>query len=190
MPLRLGRVSVRGPRPLSEMRQPDRAIVRAQMDGDPRGAGVARNVGQRLLHDAEQVRFGLIRQAAVESGSVIDLDAGALAETRHQPAQARVETEIVEDGGAQKLGQLAHVGDGLLHQLDAIVQARLIERIGGQGRKIAFDGGKRAAQLVVQFMREAARDRLPGFPAGGRRRGSVRRSAIPSGGRRARRCAR
>ena len=65
--------------------QPDAIAFGAQMDGHARGAGVARDVGQRFLHDAEQVRLGFIGQALVEFGSVIGFDAGALAETG-QPA--------------------------------------------------------------------------------------------------------
>src|SRR5580704_7818298 len=83
--------------------------------------GVAGDVGERLLHDAEQVRFGFVRQTTRELGLVIDLDTSALAKSVGEPAESRVQTEIVEDGRPQEMGELANVGDGCVDQLDAVV---------------------------------------------------------------------
>src|SRR6202041_2276697 len=49
----------------------------AEADGHAGSGGMARDVGQGFLHDAEQVRFGFIRQTLFEFGSVLDFDAGA-----------------------------------------------------------------------------------------------------------------
>lgn len=76
-----------------------------QFDFDAHGRGVARHVCQRRsrneLGDAKQVRLGLIGKAAEAPGCESRLDAGARGETLDEPAQAGLEAEIVEDGGAR-----------------------------------------------------------------------------------------
>src|ERR1035437_3797907 len=61
--------------------QTDVPIFGAEKNCDTRCVGVSRNVGQGLLHDAEQVRLRFIRQAAVEMRAVIDADARPLAKS-------------------------------------------------------------------------------------------------------------
>jgi DNA-binding PucR family transcriptional regulator len=114
--------------------QADLIAAGFQFDFDALGPGVARHVGQRLLRDAEQVRLGLIGKAAGATGFESRLDAGARGEALDQPAQAGLQSEIVEDGGAQKLRHLPHVADGLFHQVQAIGQARVVRLPAGVER--------------------------------------------------------
>ena len=88
------------------------------------GPGVARDIGQRLLRDAEKMSFRFVGEAPGIAGVYRHLDSGARGEAFRQPAQSGLQAEIVEDGGAQQLRHLAHVADGFIHQAEAIGKAR------------------------------------------------------------------
>src|SRR5438105_4030581 len=102
------------------------------------------------------MRLDLIRQTAVELRTIVDVDASALMEVVREPANAGVQPEVIEDGGAQELRELAHAGNGLFHQLQAIVDAGAVRRTRGDRSQVGLDGGERPSQLVVKFVREAA----------------------------------
>ena len=140
------------------------AAVARKFDRDARGARMPGDVGQRLLHDAKQVRLGLIGEPSVKAGFVVHLDAGALAKPLSQPADARVQAEVVENRGPQQVRKLADILDRLIDQPAAIFQAR---RIGRRRRiergHVGFDRRERLAELIVQFMRETPRRRFLAF---------------------------
>ena len=71
-----------------------------QLNIHSRGTGMPGNIGQRLLHDAEQMRFGLIGQASVEAGLVVNIDTGPLAKSLGQPSNAGVEASLYKRSAA------------------------------------------------------------------------------------------
>src|SRR5271170_6404378 len=100
--------------------------------------------------------LGFVGETRGEFGRINYFDAGAFVKAIGEPADAGVQAEIVQDGGAQELGKFADAVNGILHQLDAIVDAGAVGGVLRQGEQVGFDRRQRASQLVVQFVREAA----------------------------------
>lgn len=126
---------------------------------DACGVGVAGDVGERFLCDAEQVGFRFIGEADGDGGVVVDFDAGPFIETLALPAEAGVESEIVEDSGTEELGELSHVLDGFVDEMEAVFEAAAGLAC-GEGDEIGFYRRERLAKLVVEFMGEAAGGRF------------------------------
>ena len=59
-------------------------------------------------------------EAVLETGFVVDGDSGALGEFFCEPAEAGVEAEVVQDDGAEKLGEFANVGDGFVDEMEVV----------------------------------------------------------------------
>lgn len=146
---------------LSIVADPETHLVAilVKADFDAGGLGVAGDVGERFLGDAEEMGFGFVGEADREGRVISDFDAGAFVEAFALPAEAGVETEVVKDGGAKELGEFADVFDGLVDQLQAVVDAAIGGR-GGEGGEVGLDGGEGLAEFVVEFVGEAAGGRF------------------------------
>src|ERR1700681_3684002 len=83
--------------------QMDILSSRPQADGHVAGARVAGDGGERPLDDAKQVGLCLVGKTAGELGAVFHVDVGPFAKAFGQPTQARIESKVVEYGGAQQL---------------------------------------------------------------------------------------
>ena len=105
--------------------EPHFSIHALQVDTHRGRLGVARHVGQRLLGDPEQVRFGLVGHARFEVRLEGYLQTRSLLNAVAEPAQAGLQTEIVEDRRPQQLRKFAHIANGLVDQLDGILDPRL-----------------------------------------------------------------
>src|ERR1017187_2747554 len=102
---------------------------------------MTRDIGQGLLRDAEEMRFGFVGQAARVTGVHRYLDSGARGEAIRQPAQSCLQPKIVEDGGAQQLRHLPHIADGFIHQVEAIGKPR------APVRSTLASGGSQRAEI-------------------------------------------
>ena len=134
--------------------QPDFVRIRRQRHAHAPRARMPRNVRQRLLRDAEEMRLCLVRVTAHAGRGELNFKLGALRELLHQPAQPGVEAEVVENYRPKQLRQLAHIGDGFVPELKAIVPHGF--EVGRAAlREIGTHRRQRLPQFVVQFMGKA-----------------------------------
>ncbi len=113
------------PLPLSRMLKVTRPFWRAKSTLHLARLRVPSDVGERFLGDAEEIRLGLIGQALIRQSALIAHgDARALGEAFGQGAERGIDTKIVKHGGAEQLRHLAHIVNGLIDQMHAIVYAR------------------------------------------------------------------
>src|SRR5580658_410512 len=130
------------------------AALPVQLHNGVACAGMPRHIGERLLRQAEQVRFGIVGQASGNSGLEFRLDSSAMREAFAEPAQRGFQAKIVKNCGTQQLRHLPYIADGFVHQSQAVVQTRWIDRayrlpIGAEGRQIGLDGCQRLPEFVV-----------------------------------------
>ena len=125
------------------------------------GGGVLVDVVQRLLHDAEGLRFDLVRQP---SGVHADGAERGRDPERRRPvgdrlAQHRQEPQLVEAGGTeiaqQEVDVLVDAFGGLLDGVDATVQLFVFGRTGGQPFQLEAQRRDLLAEIVVDVPRDA-----------------------------------
>ena len=79
------------------------------------GAGVARHVAQRFLHDSIDVNGRLGRKQAVgELALVMHLDTRLARELVREPPQGLFQAEIIQNGGTKNLRLVANASAGYL----------------------------------------------------------------------------
>src|SRR5207247_411201 len=119
---------------------------------------VARDVGERLLHDA--IDRGLDRRGQSLGDSLAGerrRDAVALLEVLQAGLQRRHETVVVEHGGAEELRELAQLGDGPGNQPACVGGAR--SQLAERGWELLLDrlevGGDPRQRLTDAFVQVA-----------------------------------
>ena len=135
----------------------------AQRDHDAVGAGVAGDVVQRLLEDAEGRDLDRRQQSLALAVEIeLDRDAGLLLERFGLPLDRRRQPEVVEQTGTQLRGDPAHAGDHLveqrLHRHGATRQARAgALQLALERHQVELE----RRELVTQLVLDLARDRSP-----------------------------
>src|SRR5436190_1583621 len=94
--------------------EPEHAFGRDELYLYLGGLRMTGNVSQRFLGDAKQLSFAFVTKPAAERSIQLDGNPGSLRKPIRQPAQARVQSEIIQDAGSKKLGYLANVLDSVL----------------------------------------------------------------------------
>src|SRR6185369_7465008 len=89
--------------------KPEHAFGRDELYLYLGGLRMTGNVGQRFLRDPKQLSLALVTKPAAERGIQLDWNPGSLGKPIRQPAQARVQSEIIQNTGSKKLGYLANV---------------------------------------------------------------------------------
>src|SRR5919197_1216723 len=138
-----------------------------QHDSDGLRMGVARNVGQGFLTDAEQrsphVRPDLEAPTGRRDRAA---DAGALLELFRVPLHGGDEAQVVQDRGPELTGDPAHVVDRLVHDgaqggdLRRLASRDVAEPL-GEASELELQAGQRLAELVVDLPRDAGPLLLP-----------------------------
>ena len=95
--------------------------VAAQLDEHAPRLGVARDVGERLLGDAEAAGFYRRRQPFGEISDLeIEFQPAALREPARVASQGRRQSEIVEDGRVQVQREIADLLEQVVDDIDAL----------------------------------------------------------------------
>jgi hypothetical protein len=148
---------------LTEIADFDEEAGAVESDMDVRGlaAGVAVNIGQTFLDDAEDGEFQVVGQAVEFGDGKINLNRGALLQTLDIPSQSGAEAEFIEQRGmkqirrgAKFLIQFAGEGEGFLYgfakfRAGVFDFSRDLTEIHGQG-------SDDLAGAIVHFAGEAA----------------------------------
>ena len=88
----------------------------AQAHVNPRGLGVPRDVGQRLLQDAEHSGSALlIPLQLLDVAGELRLDAGARLELLQLPFDGRLQAEVLQELRAHLRDDLPHCAHALVH---------------------------------------------------------------------------
>src|SRR6056297_2135576 len=137
------------------------AGVAAQVDMDAGRAGMALDIGERLLRHAVERDLGLVVEPVAEHHRVeFGGDAGATAEILRERLERGTEAEVVERAGAQVAADAAHLLDG-----GGEVRGTAVERVSGarvargqpppRGCERIAHADEDLADAVVQFARDA-----------------------------------
>ena len=137
------------------------ALVRLQLHLDALGARVARDVGERLLRDAEEVGFGLVGQAAGEVRleiTSIPVRAVKPSASQRRPASRPKSSRMVGRSSCDIWRTLPMASSTRRRQSSR--RARFTCPPASSAARLVFIGGERLAQFVVQLVREAPRGGL------------------------------
>ena len=135
------------------------------------GAGVAGNVGEGLLDEAEDDRFEFGCEALRRKHHVeFEGDAGLLAEAPGMPCEGRFEPEIIEDARTELQGKFADRGEKFVGERKGFAKRG---RGGAGGFELKAKTGEQLADLVVEFLSQTTTFFLAGpEQAGGKALGA------------------
>ena len=90
-------------------------------------SGMTVHIGQAFLQHPKQDQFGRFRKPARSIVNVqVDIDAAALSESLYEPAGSRVQARLVEKRRVQQMRNRPRFRDGIIQQLDAVLQSRIV----------------------------------------------------------------
>ena len=116
-----------------------------------------RDIGESLLQRPVDGQLGILREAWQRAaGADPGLDAGALAEVGDQRAKGRHESQVVQQRGAEVVGDAADAPDPGVDQLQRPIEARRQRRVGllAQEAELQLDRREELGCLVMQGQRE------------------------------------
>jgi hypothetical protein len=123
-------------------------------------AGMARDVGQRLLHDPIRGRLHSLGEAAPFEPLLLEvhLDAALGMDALHQPRHRGPQPELVEHRRAQVEGEVANLADEVVKQRLGFGEPGAHDVGGTAGRNAEHqaDAGQELADFVVQLARHSA----------------------------------
>src|SRR5881392_1634037 len=132
-------------------RQQQRAVRLAELDLDDPSLRVTDDVRERLLRDAEARRFHRDRWAARERGErEAEVEPGALGFALHVPTQRCIQAELVEQRGAQVLGELAHPRDRAVDERDGLGVVAITPL------EVQLQRGEHRSKVIVQLAGDGA----------------------------------
>lgn len=138
------------------------AVLLGKADLGGGAAGMALNVGETLLNDAEESDFERLREAVeLGVGEKVGLDAAALGEALGVFLEGGNQAEIIEKRGVEEIGEGADLAGHLLGEGAGFfkgVGGNLIvgrERLADLG-EAEIDGEYGLREAIVEFAAEAA----------------------------------
>src|SRR5229473_2079309 len=123
-------------------------------------AGMAVHIGKAFLQNPEQNEFQFSRQLQIVRSFESDGDFAAFRETVHQPPGGSIETNFVEHGGMQKIGNGAGLSEPFVSECNRAGYSRGIFLRAGIGfcqlAEFHLQGCENLADTVVQVARNLA----------------------------------
>ena len=139
--------------PVVDDAQDDAALAALEREQHLARLGVTGDVRQALLGDPVEDELRLrVERRQVSLELPPDAHVRALLEATGKFRERAGKPEVIEEFGAQLLGEAAHVVEARLHDLLRLGQLRALlrVRVGGQSLELEQDGGHRLSDLVVQ----------------------------------------